>query len=484
MHQCFLCFVIFLVSICSAQESPTVLTFEEYTSSVLLQLPDIQLNKLKIYDAEVARLRASKILDYNFEAKLGIFQQTEFTGDVISPFYLSKGLEVGGTLSKTFPEFGGRFELDLTYRQFSVWSFDGANIIDAIFRIPVLTLRFGLPLLRNALGILDRFPMKTAGIDVKIAEWTAEEENAWILANYKKMYMQWYVSDQMRAFLDRAYENALELELLAKAQRSTGYIDDADYQNVQILKLDIDNERINAQNVYTNLQEQIAILTGRSNIMPDPKEWENLTNKMNKQEFTSVPFSETRQALILEFLGQSLKHSLYAYKNSRLPEFNILGSIAMEAYTTNFLPSPEQTILIPTYYAGFQIKYPFGDTESKAQYLELQKKNKELEFFSKKYIKEYIYKTESKIRALKYHRQASANRQGVSTALDARYKAQRRRFDQGRETLASLVDTKNRALKNRIDEADLQLKLIYDYFEYLVLNNQDEASLSYQGVDE
>lgn len=467
------------------EAQPQVISFSDYVSNVLIQLPDIQLNKLKVYDAEVSRLRASTILDYNFEAKLGIFQNTDFTGSVTSPFNIYRGLEVGASVSKVFPEFGGRFKLDLSYRQFSAFSYTGQTLIDAIFRIPVLSLSYGIPLLKNVLGILDRYPLKMAGLDVKITQWTVEEENAWILANYKKFYFQWYVSGQMISFLDEALKNANELEALAKAQRSTGFIDDADFQNVQVLKLDIDNERLNALNVFTNLREQISILIGINNIAVDPEEWARLNAEMDVPVFQSIPFTETRQNLILDFLSQGLVHSLHAANNARLPELNIVGSIAMETYTTNTPPiAPNQVIILPTYYAGLQVKYPFGDHESRARRLEIQKKTRELEFLAKKYIKEYTYKADSKARSLVYYRSKLNNRSAARLALESRYRAQRRRYGQGRETLAALVDTRNKILENRIDEADLQLQLIYDYFEFLVLNNKDEASVAYQGGDD
>ncbi|MGL5722070.1 MAG: TolC family protein [Brevinema sp.] len=468
-----------------SQELSTILPLSQYVDAVMTQLPDIQLNKLKVYDAEISRLRSSKILDYNFEARLGIFQNTEFTGNVESPFNLIQGLEVGGKLSRAFPSFGGRFELDIGYRQFSATSFSGAGvgtlIEDAIFRIPVLTLRASIPLLRNVAGILDRYPLTIAGIDSKIQQWVVEEENAWIVSNYKKFYLQWFVAGDMMNSLHQALSNAIELDVLARAQRRTGFIDDADYQNIQILRLEIENELLTAQNLYTNLQEQIAILTGMSNIVPNPQEWEILNQQIDNEDFKSVPFDSTRQSTVLELMFQAVRHGVYAYQNNRLPEFNILGSIAMEVYTTNNPPRrPEEVIVIPAYYTGFEIKYPFGDHESKAQRLQILRKQRELEYLSKKYIKEYAYKTDSKVRSLAFHRAKTQNRIAAGKALEARYVAQRRRYGQGRETLTALVDTRNQILRNSIDEADLKLQLVYDYFEYLVLNNKDEVSTSYQ----
>ncbi|MGL5253499.1 MAG: TolC family protein [Brevinema sp.] len=481
----FFCRLVFVIggltTLLYSQEQFITLPLSQYVDSIMTQLPDIQLNKLKVYDAEVSRLRASTILDYNFESRVGIFQNTEFTGNVESPFNLIRGLEVGGKLSRAFPSFGGRFELDINYRQFSAIAFTGGVIENAIFRIPTLTLRGAIPLLRNVAGILDRYPLTIAGLDSKIQQWVVEEENAWIVANYKKFYLQWFVTGEMVESLNEAYSNAVELESLAKAQRRTGFIDDADYQNAQILKLEIENELLNAKNLYTNLQEQIAILIGISNIVPDPKEWAILNEKIDNEDFKSVSFDSTRQNLILELMFQSVQHGVFAYRNSRLPEFNVLASVAMEVYTTNNPPRrPEEVIVIPAYYAGFEIKYPFGDYESRAQRLQIYRKQRELEYLSKKYTREYIYKTENKIRSLKFHRSKMQNRTAAGDALDARYVAQRRQYTQGRTTLSELIDTRNKILKNSIDEADLKLQLVYDYFEYLVLNNKDEVSTSYQ----
>ncbi|MGL5955799.1 MAG: TolC family protein [Brevinema sp.] len=466
----------FLLSFPSFAQEQSVLFFNDYVDYVIERLPDIQLNKLKRIQTEAQQMKSLKQREWNFELRSGLFQESDFTGNIDSPFIFQSGWELAAALNKTFVNIGGRMNLDFIYRQFTA-----RGIVDGIteqrdFFVPTLTFQYAQPLLKNAFGVLDRMPIALAGLDQKITDWTVEEENAYLLSNYKKLYMQWVVYAQIHDFLMESLENAEQLERLSQDQRRVGYIDEVDYQNAKMLVLEIQNELLDVESVYTNLLYQISYIAQDTNIQPDLQEWNLLRESVQKDTFTPIDFTNTRQALILDFMRDKLRHSTGALRNSRLPEFNALLSVAMEVYATNATSQVSETLIVPAYYAGLQFKYPLGDMDYRANLTEFRKNSLEYDFLVQKYNNEFDYKIQEKVRNLTFYREKIDNRQAVREALQRRYNFQYRSFTQGRSVLAQLIETRNKMLNNRIEEADVQLRLIFEYFDFKVMNNEDEIA--------
>lgn len=475
----FLC----ILQLSFGQENMTTLYFHDYIEDILYKLPDIQLNKLKLLEARSQQYSILRSQDWQWEMRSGAFQKSDFTGNIDSPFIFQTGWELNTSIKKSFASIGGRMNLEFLYRQFVA-----KGIVDGIteqreFFVPTLTLEYAQPLLKNAFGILDRFPIAMAGIENKITDWTTIEENSYLLANYKKIYMQWVVYDQIKTFLLESYDNALKLKQLSEEQKRTGYLDNVDYQNTKMLILEIENELLDVKNTYQNLTKQIEILTKQTNIQPDRMEWDIMNMAIQNNDFATILFQDTRQALILNFMKEKLKYSTGALKNARLPELNILLSAAMEVYSTNSVAEIGEIVIIPAFYTGLQLKYPFGDKEYYSRLLQYRKSSLEYYWLMKKYKADFERKTEEKQKNLIYYREKIQNRHAKGKSLKQRYDSQYKKFTQGRETLASLVETRNTMLQTRVEEADMQLRLIFDYFDYLVLNNQDEIALQSDGAE-
>jgi len=454
-----------------------VIYFSDYIHTVIDKLPDIQLNKLKNTEASVNLLKALKQKEWMFSVRSGAYQESDFTGNLDSPFIFQTGWEAASSMSTTFVNIGGRMNLDFVYRQFTA-----RGVVDGIteereFFVPILTFEYVQPLLKNAFGLLDRLPIALAGLDKRIANWTVEEENSYLLANYKKIYMQWVVYDQIKVFLLESLANSKELEKISKDQRNIGYIDEVDYQNAKMLTLEIKSELLDVERTYTNLLYQISYLVDNTNIKPDPQEWDLLNTALDNESFQGIPFDDTRQALILSFMQDKIKHTTGALMNSRLPELNLLLTAAMEVYSTNSASQINEMILVPAYYAGLQFKYPLGDMDYKANSVELRRYKLEYKFLVTKYQNEFDYKMSEKERNLKFYKEKINNRQIVRKALQKRYVSQYKGFSQGRNVLANLIDTRNKMLQNRIEEADMQLRLIFEYFDFIAMNNRDEISM-------
>ncbi|MDK2817873.1 MAG: TolC family protein [Spirochaetota bacterium] len=461
----------------ASQVDPDIVYFSDYVYTVINKLPDIQLNKLKNIEASVNLLKALKQKEWEFNVRSGAFQESDFTGNIDSPFIFQTGWEAASSLSKTFVNIGGRMNLDFVFRQFIARGVVDGIIEKREFFVPTLTFKYAQPLLKNAFGLLDRSPIALAGLDKRMASWTVEEENAYLLANYKKIYMQWIVYAQIQEFLIESLDNSKELEKISKAQRDIGYIDEIDYQNAKMLSLEIESELLDVERTYTNLLYQISYLVDNTNIKPDLGEWDILTAALNNESFQGIPFTDTRQALILSFMQNKIKHSVGALRNSALPELNLLLTAAMEVYSTNSTSQINQMILVPAYYVGLQFKYPLGDMDYKANSTELQKYQLEYRFLVTKYQNEFDYKMSEKERNLTFYNQKINNRQIVRKALEKRYTSQYKGFLQGRNILANLIDTRNKMLQNRIEEADMQLRLIFEYFDFIAMNNRDEISM-------
>lgn len=459
-----------------SSESNKTLYFSEYVTAVYEKLPDIQLNKVKQIQSEVNQLKAAKQRNWNFELRSALFQESDFTGNIDSPFLFSRGWEIATSLQKSFVNIGGRMNLDFVYRQFTA-----EGIVDGItesrdFFVPTLTLQYAQPLLKNVFGLLDRLPIQMADIESKMTDWSVEEENAYLLANYKKLYMQWVVYVQIYDFLIETLENAKQLERLTQEQRRVGYIDEVDFQNSKMLVLEVENQLLDVQNTYTNLLYQIATVVEDTNIKPDIQEWDILQDAIENDSFTARDFYNTRQSLILQFMNDKLRHTSKAVRNSLLPELNAIVSVAMEVYATNSTPNIGENAIVPAYYTGLQLKYPLGDMEYQANLADLRKNRMEYNFLLKKVQQEYELKMNQKNRNMTFYRDKIINRQDMRNALTKRYNSQYKIFSQGRGILAQLIDTKNEMLRNRIEEADVQLRLIFEYFDYKVMNNEDELS--------
>ncbi|MGL4367481.1 MAG: hypothetical protein ACRCTQ_04280 [Brevinemataceae bacterium] len=460
-------------------EVKEIVYFSEFKKQVWEKIPEIQMNLLDNLQAQINMVKSGKNKEWNFDIRTGLFQEVDFTGNLDSPFIFQKGWELQTSLSKTFASIGGRMNLEFLYRQFRAEGIVNGNSAVGMFYVPTLTLQYVQPLLKNAFGLLDRVPGTLAGFEKKITEWSVENENAHLLSNYKKLYMQWIVYDQVRTFLNESLQNALKLEDLSIKQLRSRYIDEVDFHNVKMLVLNIENELMEVNISYTNLMNQVSYIMDRTNIQPDSGEWIVMNQVLQNESFEGITFEKTRQALILEFMGQKLKYSAGSLKNLQMPELNLILSASMEVYATNSVPVREDIIIVPAFYAGVNFRYPFCNIDYQVKSLEYKKGMKEYEFLMQKAQSDFDRYSNEKKKNLLFYREKINNRNAVQDALQKRYTAQYRKFIQGREQMASLVETQNSILKNRIEEADVQLRLVYEYFDYLVLHNQDEISVDY-----
>lgn len=442
------------------------------------------LGALQIYlGAKYDKLSAKSIAAWTLGAQGGLERFQSVSGSNYEPhrtdtyFY-----EV--SLEKLFLTTGTRFKIshgnrlsEMKYRGYddSILPIYNPPVTEEMSS-PSVTVSIIQPLLKNAFGLADRFPVKAADLQIKSAELDVQEawENRisdlydayflWIAAYENTVALQEIVSDLHRM------EKQIRKKINAKVSERTDFLLTREsVLNYQGKLIQAEGDFISATINITSLRLGRPVTsTDISKIKPGVCHL-GFSSENELSNGRAVDVSQLRLVRQLGFVGKQLEESIRVAKNDRLPSVDAVGEYTKKARSDdrNGGYSELENDNREDYLVMLQLKYPIGSQKArgnlgkaKADLAEVEasiKSTRQSISLALQKIKEDIHRTKQVLVLLE---------ERVKNA-EEKLKLDTQNYKIGRLDTRYLIDSRNTLTNVRLQKVQTEIQLNQLYIDYL-----------------
>ncbi len=440
-------------------------TYDAYMNSIKKHLPSVQLNILDVESSKNNLMRTESIGDINLSANLGVVGTQ---GQQLSLLPLSSTPPSGiGPYSSIgvgslIPYTGTTWQLSLTNTTMFFTSTDN------VAYKPAINLSISQPLLKNFLGMSDRYSINDAKFAVEIAEDTSVISNNSLLVAYQKIYYQWIGLEKSLEGVYKALDNAKKFETRTRSRYYSGLIDNDSYQLSRAQTFQYTDMLTQyEENIISLINTLRFFITNDGVLRPDHEQWNVDLEKAMAKKPEFVPFHTSSYGQVANKNGERIANSIAIKKNLTLPDLSLVAGVNLGAddYNSGYFDSISKMTNLD-YYVGFKFSYPIGDKSSRAN---LRDAEIELEKFNMQY-RNMILDYNSKMRdvILRYDAIMSMieTKKNRIASLESALRTQTTKYNQGRISITDLIETENSILTETLNMNDLEFQLINNYFDY------------------
>lgn len=441
------------------------ITYDGYMNSIKKHLPSIQLNILDIESSKNNLMRIEASGDITLSANAGMIGTQ---GQALSLLPLAStppsGIGVYSSIGvgSLIPYSGTTWQVSLTNTTMFFTSTDN------IAYKPAINIAVSQPLLKNFLGMSDRYSIKDAKFALEIAEDTSIISNNSLLVAYQKIYYQWIGLEKSLEGVDKALSNAQRFETRNRSRYNSGLIDNDSYQLSRAQTFQYTDMLTQyEENIISLINTLRFFITNDGVLRPDHEQWNVDLEKAMAKKPEFVPFNASSYGVLANKNGERIASSIAVKKNLTLPDLSLVAGVNVGAddYDSGYFNSISKMTNVD-YYVGFKFSYPIGDKTSKAN---LRDAEIELEKFNMQY-RNMILDYNSKMRdvILRYEAIMSMieTKKGRIASLESALRTQNAKYNQGRLSVTDLIETENAILTETLNMNDLEFQLINNYFDY------------------
>jgi outer membrane protein TolC len=321
---------IFMILFSNSISFSESITLVDYLSKSIQLHPLSQKNHLS-YLAQLEGLKSVDGLeDWNLFTNVSLAKglDSQFSS-AFNPDGRTTSLSAGA--SKLFSKSGSRFSVGPSYQSVKNYPeiFSGVDIDDT--HSFSFDLSVTQPLLRNAMGKIDRYPLQLKAYEETLAELKYKEDQEALILQLTRQYLEWKLSYTTLQFLEAQFQKASQQQDSISLQYRRGAVEKLDLvlakQNVknrEVLRLQ-EQQRFNA--ITRNLSTYYGDLMGVTpNLKVDsipykPYEWANdyiskdsrfeqLLSIEKEMQETTVKYTENSSASTLDLVAStSLKNT-------------------------------------------------------------------------------------------------------------------------------------------------------------------------------
>ena len=430
-------------------ETVQVLTPGEFIRGATVSNPDIfsELEKLKQSTAleDQARVIDDIILSVSYRR---LYDQPY---QEYSPFRIRTDTTDGASAdaSWTFPSAGtrmrtgvsyGRRDLDLEERSFiPPYPMNGRSL--TVYG-PDLFIEVQQPLLRNWLGIIDRYPLRQAGLSRLVMSYTVDEAVETVHADLYSLYTRWYLAwHNCRIFAEHV-KNSRELLRQITDRRDRGLADSSDHARASLMVLGYEKGLEQHTVLYRNLTGRILrwYLGSR-----DTGSYTGIVPS-EEMSFNAIPagFSvdSTRQMKILSLTGKIITARLERDRSSMLPELNAIFSYHLRNYDESKGKSLG-AFDYNTYTAGLSLTYPLGNSLAEGQVKESEAKIRQWGHDVESFTRSYERSVQDVRALLESQEKVLATDAELVRHAMVQVQSQEKKYREGRVDLYFLIQARN-----------------------------------------
>lgn len=359
-----------------------VITLRQFLSETVSDNPEIYAALTKIRDAESLQTQSRAL--YNLYLDTSYYHQYQHPQDVTSSNFgivEQYGDMFDMNVSGAIPALGSRYragiQIGQTYIQgylpdISTIEMSGTNIVlDNMGYIltnvemyqPSWYFEFQQPLLKNWMGILDRFPLRQTDLNREITEISVNETIETIIIDLYKVYFDWYVAYHSREIFAESVSNSESLIGQIRQKLAYNLVERSDLDQVLIMNIEYKKARdqlsvnvdIMLKKIYYWMTDEIELPTGIEFI----PENEILLPEIPVGDHS--PF-DTRQIAMLKLAKQLLLYELEKIRNDMMPELNLMFQYSFGNSTDNPYHAYDLSDFNGNYTIGLEFSYPFGES--------------------------------------------------------------------------------------------------------------------------
>lgn len=330
--------------------------------------------------AKYDKLSAKAIAAWTLGAQGGFEHSESVSGSLFEPdrtdsYYYEVSLE------KLFLTTGTRFKIShLNVLSEMKYKEDIDPFLSSISQIqeerssPSITVSIIQPLVKNAFGLADRFPIKVADLQIKSAELDVKEAWENRLADLYNAYLTWIATYENTVALQEIVADLKRMEAQIRKKVSARVSERSDFLLARETVLNFQGQLIQAEGDFINATINItALRLGRpvtakdiSKIKPGPCPVGSQYD-IGQNSRSRVETSQLRLVRQLGYLGEQLEENIRVAKNDRLPSVDLVGEYTKKAESddddggySELKDDNREDYLI-----GLQLKYPIGSRKAR-----------------------------------------------------------------------------------------------------------------------
>ena len=442
-----------------AEDVKKTIGYKDYLKAVTDALPDFRKNGLQVDRARNSLEGSYGSGDFNLNASGTYKYSTDYTtkqymgGDPQK----TKNYSFTTGISKKITATGTTVETGIEHETVS-------NQSSGTWYQPSVYVKFSQSVLKNTFGVIDRYAVKNATMQLEIQKLKQAESDKTSLNYYRKLYFSWIATSERLDLLNDSigFAQTIREDTERKYRAGLGGVEDV--YNAQAL---VAQYRINFQDLASELAaieaEMKTFLDGTT--YPEKGEFAVMYAEVNGSSYDMIPFSGTRNAEIYRFTKNNLEYAQGVKENSLLPELDIVAQYTRKS-SGDKLGRSYGELNDSDYYIGFSASYPLGNTEAKSAVREVKIAVEEIN--TEYRISENSYRTnlEKLIVEKDGVRKMIELSESRIRSLDARYNTVYRKYKLGTYPLQQVID----ALQDITTEKSVLLRyknsLIQYYIDY------------------
>jgi len=443
--------------------------FEKYLDNIKNKIPEIKLNKVKSEISKNKIYKIKSIDDIFFTLNGTCFNLSDKqVGDEGFIEVDKQGVGVDVQFQKKFSfsgtilKFGSSF-YDKKYTKNAIEIYD--NVYEPSFYIT-----FSQPLLYNIFGIIDRYTIEGTNNNYKLAVLKEKFNNESILNYYSKIYFNLMSNYEILSLIEKNIILKTKLYKQVKEKASKGLVDYDDVEKALFLKLKLEEKKSEVKNNIKGILVEISDFTKEINLV-NSNDWDIYFSKSTNKKYKFIDFNNTTYGKTLTLSLTNLKLNEKIYKNKKLPELNLSGTIRYENYSPVSISDSYAELDKPEFLIGIEFKKAFGDYSKKADLKESTLKVDEGEKLYQIARKNYNNKLKKILNDLEYYKNLYKIKEKNIESLLRRKKIESEKYNTGRLGLSFLIETENSIIQEKIEVLLIKLRLIQLYFDYILITS-------------
>jgi outer membrane protein TolC len=446
----------------NAQDVKRKLTYDEYMEAVTEKLPELKRNRLQVLKAENNLRSADSSSDINITAGGSYSSSSEYSSMQYDRTKRITGYSLNAGVSRRFTATGTTLEAGVEHDFRNAESF-GSN------HYPSVYLQFSQSVLKNSFGVVDRYAVNNAAMQLEIEKLRQAESDKTILNYYKKLYFSWIETAARIELMKESVGYALAIEEDTARKYRSGLVPEEDLLNASAA---VSRYRISYEellSVMEAIEAELAVLF-ESGTVPGSEELDAKYGEISIVDYKEVPFSGTRSAAIYRLARSRLKYVKGVGENRLLPQLDITGRYTRKGMDSEF-PASWSGLDDSDYYIGFTASYPLWNTAESGS---LKETELAIDEINTEYdVSENAYRKE--VEKLKKSRDSVSRMIKLAEErirlLQSRYDSVSRKYRQGNYQIQHVIDALRDITEEKIRLIMYKNTLIQDHIDYTDLTS-------------
>lgn len=448
----------------NSSEVTNYISYQYYIDMIKTSLPDITLNYINVQKSENNLMRTRSSGDLGLTAEAGAIGTHGAQGAAIqnTPQIAANGFALSAGLSSLIPYTGTKWSVSLSHETLAY-----KKPAKAVNYSPQIDLTITQPLLKNFLGMADRFLIEDAKLAVDISKLQSSINNNAVLVSYQKMYYQWIGLEKIIKDLDYAVSNAKNMENQTLRRFRAGLLDNDSYQQSKAKVFQYQDTLTQyIYNINSLLTTIRFFITNEGILVPDQTQWDRHFIIASEEIPKYIDFQNSTHGMLAEQNGYKIAQAIAVQKNLTMPDISFVGNMSLGAEDRSGYFSSFNKMTNINYFVGFQFSYPIGNRSAKAN---LREAELALEQFNEEYRKMLMtYDNNMRNCVNKYSTVMSLieTKKNRLLSLQSTLATQRIKYNQGRLDLIDLINTETEIIVEKMNLIEIELQLMNNYFDY------------------